>query len=80
MSVKDEDILAVLEEMGIEITGLTASCLLRENIGMDSQEIVELHCNLEDRFGIELPSNTVARSLSIGQLTELVQQFTGVLK
>lgn len=80
MGIKDKDILAVLEAMDIETTKLTTSSLLGENIGMDSQEIVELHCKLETHFNILLLTNAVNRNLSIGELTQLVQQFTGVLK
>ncbi|WP_138500837.1 acyl carrier protein [Nostoc sp. PA-18-2419] len=72
------EILSVLKGMDIETTDLNASSMLGENIGMDSQEIVELHCNLEEYFSVELPPNILSKSFSLGELTQFVQQFIGV--
>jgi acyl carrier protein len=73
-----KDILIILANMGIETDELEDNSVLGDNIGMDSQEIVELHCNLEDYFEIELPTNSINKTHSLIELSKLVQQFIGV--
>ncbi|MCA2693158.1 MAG: acyl carrier protein [Microcystis sp. M015S2] len=73
-----KDILSILADMGIEIDLLEPDSVLGDNLGMDSQEIVELHCNIEDFFGIDLPMNSINKNHSLKDLNQLVQQSVGV--
>jgi len=67
--------LSIFEIMDVETEKITANSRLGSNIGMDSQEIVELHTLLEQRYSICIPSNELSRDLSIQDLIDMVQKL-----
>jgi acyl carrier protein len=73
-TVQFEDILPVFEQMYIETEGLTADSYLSSNLGMDSQEVIELVVALEAKYKIQLPTGIFSRDLSIQEIIDLLQK------
>lgn len=71
-----EEIKQMIEQgMGIKCPWINLASKLGEaDIGLDSQEIVELTCMLEKRFTIKLPCVCFTKLSSIGDVIQRVQE------
>ncbi len=71
-----EELQQVIEqEMGVKCPSLSLESKLGEvDIGLDSQEIVDLTCVLEKRFSIKLPSVCFTKFSSISEVIKRVQE------
>lgn len=56
-----------------EIPKLTPATRLRDELGLNSLDAVELVLELEEAFGIELPDEDLTRFESVGDVVEAVQ-------
>jgi acyl carrier protein len=65
-----EKLNEVFDLLGIDPDNISNDMLLEDDIGMDSQEIIELHCAIEKVMGIKLPAQFVKRSMTVGTLIE----------
>ena len=45
---------------------------LKEDLGADSLDLVELVVELEDRYGVRIPDEEAARILTVGQAADYV--------
>lgn len=63
------------EEIEIGKDVLTNDVNLKYDLGMDSQEIIELHCALEKRFQIKLPDVMVKDSITFGDLVQRLKSY-----
>lgn len=50
---------------------------LRENLGMDSLDGVELMMRLEDEFGIEIPDEDAEKINTVNDIVEFVEKTLG---
>ncbi|MEK8021180.1 MAG: acyl carrier protein [Candidatus Parabeggiatoa sp.] len=69
---KYQEIFARLE---IEPNELKGEMLLEDDIGMDSQELIELHVVIEKMFNIKLPEEFITKSMSVNTLIESVDRI-----
>lgn len=69
-----EQILKVFDDLKIDRSLLEDKTLLSEELGMDSQEFIELLCALEKSFDIKLPDDFAARARSFESVQFLVEQ------
>jgi acyl carrier protein len=65
------DILGLLSIDASEASGATT--LGDEGLAMDSQEIAELLCLIEKRFGVAVPHGYLRRSTTIDQVVRLLE-------
>ena len=65
-------IYQALESLSIETSHLRGHSKLGHDAGMDSQEIVELTCALEQRLKVSLDDEQIDRHMSIDELCALI--------
>lgn len=66
----------ILESMGVEYEKeLSVDLIIGEDLEMDSQEIVELLCEFEDRFDVKLDDGVIKRNDTIGQVLKKVNNL-----
>ena len=69
LSVRDKIVQAF---QAIHIHDVREDCRLGDELGMDSQELVSLTCELEQRFAITIPDEHIQRSTTVAQLVDVV--------
>lgn len=62
------DILNILDELGVECDELTEASTLGADAAMDSQEIVELRGLINERFGAEIPPKTIGKKSTLADV------------
>ncbi|MDR1330414.1 MAG: acyl carrier protein [Oscillospiraceae bacterium] len=68
---------AVADRTGREVSEITAETDVREDLGMDSLDAVELLMELEEEFGITLPSEKTADLKTVGEIAALIDALAG---
>ncbi|MCS7016063.1 MAG: acyl carrier protein [Gemmatales bacterium] len=72
------DLLELLhEETGQIYEGLSDTVTLREGLGLDSFDLVNLVMQIENRYHIRLKSKELHRLESIGDLLDLLERKLG---
>lgn len=65
----------IAEQLGVDGNGLTMDTNFRDDLGVDSLDIVELSMALEDEFGIgEMTEEDLASITTIGDLVAYLQR------
>ncbi len=65
----------IAEQLGVDKNGLTPDTNFRDDLGVDSLDIVELSMALEDEFGIgEMSEEDLASITTIGDLVAYLQR------
>ena len=67
---KFQEIFSSLE---IDPSEIETKMKLDDDLGMDSQEIVELHCAIESVMGVKL--DRIGRDMTVGDLIEKVDAY-----
>jgi acyl carrier protein len=65
---------SLLEGMGIEIEELKLEQVLGDELEMDSQEIVELTCEIEEQHNLSLKDGEITRNSTIQEVLDLIAQ------
>ena len=77
--LSENDTKAVLdilvEQLGVQETQLTEEARLREDLGSDSLDDVEIIMSVEERFSISVPDELAERVSTVGDLFELLGGF-----
>jgi len=63
---------AVAEALGIPRSRVQLDSLLREDLGADSLDLVEIAVALEEAFGIEVPDEEMERAHTVRDLVRYV--------
>ncbi len=65
----------IAEQLGVDENGLSMDTNFRDDLGVDSLDIVELSMALEDEFGIgEMSEEDLASITTIGDLVAYLQR------
>jgi len=75
MSVFEIVAKAVADRTGREVEELTPDTDVREDLGMDSLDAVELIMELEDELGVSIPSEKSADLKTIKEIVELIESL-----
>lgn len=77
----DPTLAQVLTGLQIGIADLTPRLRLRDDLGMDSAEIIEMICECESAYGVSIPDDGTLLSClqRVGDVLDLVQASGGVL-
>ena len=59
-------------ELGVEASRIDEDTRFKEDLEADSLDLVELVMELEDRYGIRIPDEQAAKSLTVGQAADFV--------
>lgn len=63
-----EKLITAFSMVEIGSNELQTDTQLCVDLGMDSQEVIELHCNIEKLFGFELPDGFIVKDETFGSL------------
>ena len=66
----------ISERVGCDVTEITAETDVREDLGMDSLDAVELIMELEEELGITMPSDKTADLKTVGEIAALADSLT----
>jgi acyl carrier protein len=71
--IKHEDILAVIEDIGlmVEVSSLDPSLELREQ-GLDSLDVVNIYFNIEEKYDVKLPEGPEDQLKTINSIIEFI--------
>lgn len=71
-------VLAVLQDLGFELSELRDDARFREDLGIDSTELVEISVAVERAMLVSIDSETLWSLTTIGDLVELVDSSSAV--
>ena len=61
------------EHLGISEDSITAASTFKEDLGVDSLDLFELVMELEEEFGIEIPSEDLEKLATIGDVAAYIE-------
>jgi acyl carrier protein len=61
------------EKSGIEIPKLTDSADFKDDLGIDSLDLIELRMEIEKRFSVNMPEEEAENLKTVGSLIEFVK-------
>jgi acyl carrier protein len=65
----------LVEQLGVPQAQLTCEARLREDLGADSLEDVEIVMALEERFNLTIPDEMTERISTVGDLFEAIAEL-----
>lgn len=63
----------ILVEMGVEEHNISDDSRIRDNLGLDSTEVVELRLEIRERFGVQVDF-TARPDFTVSELDALIEQ------
>lgn len=63
----------IIEELNIEEEKITETAAFKEDLGVDSLDLFELVMSLEDKFGVEIPSEDLEGLLTVGDVVAYIE-------
>lgn len=64
----------IAEEMSIEESRITEDASFKEDLGADSLDLFELVMSLEEKFGIEIPSEDLEKLSTVGDVMNYIEE------
>lgn len=64
----------IAEELGIDESRVTEEASFKEDLGADSLDLFELVMSLEDRFGIEIPSEDLEELVTVRDVVDYIEE------
>jgi acyl carrier protein len=75
MDSQSEQIRQIIhEKSGIEMAELTDSADFKDDLEIDSLDLIELRMEIEKRFSISMPEEVAEKLNTVGALIEFVKQ------
>jgi len=72
-----EEILAMLaKQLNKKPSDITDNKRIKEDLGADSLDVVEILMNVEDKYGITVPDETLMGIKTVGDLVAVVNKMT----
>lgn len=62
------------EHLGISEDGISDTSSFKEDLGVDSLDLFELVMELEEEFGIEIPSEDLEQLATIGDVAKYIEE------
>lgn len=64
----------IAEELSIDESRITEEASFKEDLGADSLDLFELVMSLEDKFGIEIPSEDLEQLETVKDVVDYVEE------
>lgn len=77
MSIEERVSRVLVDGLGLEQGTIPPDASLKENLGVDSMELVEILAALEREFGMKVPDGVICRDCTV---RDLVHYFGRTLK
>ena len=65
----------IADRVGCDVSEITAETNVRDDLGMDSLDAVELIMELEEELGITMPSDKTADLKTVGEIVALADSL-----
>lgn len=78
MNIRTE-LLCAMKDLAIETDHITSETRLREDLEMDSTELVELAVALEKRLSLEIDDAILGKLSTFGEVEQFLDSLLGVL-
>jgi acyl carrier protein len=62
------------EKLGIEIAELRDTADFKDDLDVDSLDLIDLRLEIEKRFSVSIPEETAEKLTTVGALIEFVQE------
>jgi acyl carrier protein len=72
VSVRVKEVIA--EKLGVDISKVTDSARIIDDLGADSLDTVELVMQLEEEFDLEIPDSVTAELVSVKKVVDYVNE------
>lgn len=76
MSKRDQVLEAIAEHVKVKKDSLNDSTDLKDDLGLDSLDVVELTLQLEESCGVTIPDDKLQNVKTIGDLVKVVDDLT----
>ncbi|MBO5712124.1 MAG: acyl carrier protein [Acholeplasmatales bacterium] len=76
MSVFDKVKEIILQELSVDAEKVTIDANLKEDLGADSIDAVQIIMDLEDTFGIEIDTDNADAIATVGNLVDYIESLT----
>jgi acyl carrier protein len=78
MNIRTE-LLAAMKDLAIETDSISSETRLREDLEMDSTELVELAVALEKRLSVKIDDAMLSKLITFGELESFLESLSCVL-
>ena len=77
MSVFDKVKEIIVKELKVDAEKVTLDARLKDDLGADSLDAVEIVMDIEDAFGIEIDDSGAENVATVGDLVKAIEQIVG---
>jgi len=73
MSIQEEIIEVIVDQLGVETADVTREKSFVEDLNADSLDLTELIMSLEERFGLEIKEEDAAKLKTVGDVIDHIE-------
>lgn len=70
----DRLIAIIQDKTNVDPSTITKESVLLSDLGMNSMELVQLVCDVEDEFDVEIPDRTIRTLKTVGDLISFLEE------
>ena len=63
----------ISEQLDVKADDITEASNIQDDLGADSQDVVDLVMALEDEFDVEIPEDQVENSKTVGDIVKFIE-------
>lgn len=67
-------VLIIKDKTNIEPSTITKDSVLLSDLGMNSLDLVNLVCDVEDEFDVEIPDREIRKFKTVGDVIEFIEK------
>ena len=73
----EKQIKIIQEQTGDECVGITKDSILLADLGMNSFDLINMVCVLEDEFDVEIPDRVIGNFKTVGDVADYIANYFG---
>lgn len=64
----------IVDSLGIEEDQITMEASFKEDLKVDSLDLFEMVMSLEDKFGVEIPTEELEKMVTVGDVVNYIEE------